>query len=154
FVPSTQLRYASGVLYAAAGEHEAAVEELRACGLGIPTFGGENPTVLAWRSAAALSLAELGRHEETQTLAEDEVRRAQTFGAPRALGIALRTSALVGPPAERTERLQEAVAVLAASQARLEHARALVDLGASLRVGRRRKQAREPLLEGLALAAR
>src|SRR5262249_36297373 len=35
FVPSTQLRYASGVLYAAAGNHEAALEELFGCGLGI-----------------------------------------------------------------------------------------------------------------------
>jgi DNA-binding CsgD family transcriptional regulator len=154
FVPSTQLRYASGVLYAAAGDHEAAVEELRGCGFGIATFGGENPSVLAWRSAAALSLAELGRRPEAQALAEEEVRRARAFGAPRALGIALRAEALVGPPAERTARLQEAVEVLAASPARLEHARALVGLGASLRAAGRRKEAREPLLEGLALAAR
>ena len=154
FVPSTQLRYASGVLYAAAGDHEAAIEELRGCALGIPTFGGENPSVLAWRSAAALSLAELGRHEEARALTEDEVRRARAFGAPRALGIALRADALVGPPSQRTARLQEAVEVLESSTARLEHARALIDLGASFRVGRRRKEARVPLLDGLALAAR
>src|SRR6185295_7481921 len=154
FVPSTQLRYASGVLYAAAGDHESAIEELRACGLGIPTFGGENPSVLAWRSAAALSLAELGRHEEARALTEDEVRRARAFGAARALGVALRADALVGPPALRTARLQEAVEVLESSPARLEHARALIDLGASFRVGRRRKDAREPLLDGLAFAAR
>jgi DNA-binding CsgD family transcriptional regulator len=154
FVPSTQLRYASGVLYAAAGDHEAAIEELRGCGLGMPTFGGENPSVLAWRSAAALSLAELGRREEARALTSEELRRARAFGAPRAIGIALRADALVGPAARRTARLQEAVDVLASSPARLEHARALVDLGAGFRAGRRRKEAREPLLEGLALAAR
>ncbi len=82
FMPSTQLRYASGVLRAAAGNHEAAIEELRGCGLDHPTFGGENPAALPWRSAAALSLAELGRHDEAGTLAADEVRRARR-SAPR-----------------------------------------------------------------------
>jgi DNA-binding CsgD family transcriptional regulator len=154
FVPSSQLRYASGVLHAAAGEHVAAVEELRGCALDHPTFGGENPAVLAWRSAAALSLAQLGRHDEARTLAGDEVRRAQSFGAPRALGIALRAQALVGPPAERAKRLNAALEVLAPSPARLEHARALVDLGACLRAARQRSAAREPLLDGLALATR
>ena len=105
FLPSSQLRYASGVLRAAAGNHEAAIEELRGCALDHPMFGGENPAMLPWRSAAALSLAELGRHDEARSLAADEVRRAQSFGAPRAIGIALRAHALVGPRAERPKRL-------------------------------------------------
>src|SRR5205823_1900114 len=90
----------------------------------------------------------------SRELAADEVRRAKTFGAPRAIGIALRAQALVGPPAERTNRLAQALEVLAASPARLEHARVLVDLGATLRAAGQRTTAREPLLEGLALAAR
>src|SRR5204862_46846 len=112
FSPSSQLRYASGVLHAAAGNHEAAIEELRGSSLNHPALGGENPAVLAWRSAAALSLAELGRRDEALTLAADEVRRARSFGAPRALGIALRTHALVGPPTERCTRLEAALSVL------------------------------------------
>jgi len=152
FTPSSQLRYASGVLRAAAGNHEAAIEELRGCD--DPAFGGENPAMLAWRSAAALSLAELGRHGEARTLVADELRRAQSFGARRAIGIALRAQALVGPPAERSERLLEALAVLKPSPARLEHARVLVDLGATLRAAGQRTAAREPLLEALELAAR
>ena len=107
-----------------------------------------------WRSAAALSLAELGRHDEARSLAADEVRRARSFGAPRAIGIALRAHALVGPAAERPKRLAEALAVLEPSPARLEHARVLVDLGATFRAAGQRTAAREPLLEGLALAAR
>ena len=142
------------MLHAAAGDHEAAIDELRGCALEHTTFGGENPAALAWRSAAALSLAELGRHDEARTLAADEVSRAESFGAPRAIGIALRARALVGPPAERADGLRAALKVLAPSMARLEHARALVDLGASLRASRRRSAAREPLLEGLALAVR
>jgi DNA-binding NarL/FixJ family response regulator len=154
FTSSSQLRYASGVLRAAAGNHEAAIEELRACGLDDPAFGGENPAVLPWRSAAALSLAELGRLGEARELAADELRRAQSFGAARAIGIALRAQALVGPGTERLERLSEAQVVLAASPARVELARVLVDLGASCRAVGKRTAARDPLLEGLALAAR
>ena len=44
--------------------------------------------------------------------------------------------------------------MLAPSQARLEHARVLLDLGAALRAAGQRTAAREPLLEGLTLAAR
>jgi DNA-binding NarL/FixJ family response regulator len=60
----------------------------------------------------------------------------------------------VGPPADRLDGLAAALAVLAPSQARLEHARVLVDLGAALRAAGQRTAAREPLLEGLTLAAR
>jgi DNA-binding CsgD family transcriptional regulator len=154
FLPSSQLRYASGVLSAAAGNHEAAVEELRSCDLDHPAFGGENPAVLPWRSAAALSLAQLGRPAEARDLAADEVRRAQSFGAPRAIGIALRAHALVGPPADRAKTLETALEVLAPSPARLEHARVLLDVGATLRAAGQRAAAREPLLEALELAAR
>jgi predicted ATPase len=79
FPSSSQLRYASGALRAAAGDHQAAIEELQACPCDHPAFGGENPAILPWRSAAALSLAELGRHDEARDLAADEVRRAQSL---------------------------------------------------------------------------
>jgi len=154
FLPSSQLRYASGILRAAAGNHEGAIEELRSCELDDPTFGGENPAVVPWRSAAALSLAELGHHDEARDLTADEVHRARSFGASRAIGIALRADAIVGPRAERAKRLEQAVEVLASSPARLEHARALVDLGATLRATAQRSAAREPLLQGLQLAGR
>ena len=154
FPSSSQLRYASGALRAAAGDHQAAVQELQACPGDHPAFGGENPAILPWRSAAALSLAELGRSDEARDLAADEVRRARSFGAPSAIGIALRALALVGPSAERRGRLEDALAVLAHSPARLEHARVLVDLGATFRAAGQRTAARAPLREGLALAAR
>jgi DNA-binding CsgD family transcriptional regulator len=154
FTSSSQLRYASGVLRAAAGNHESAIEELRGSALDHPTFGGANPAMLPWRSAAALSLSELGRQDEARALAADELGRAQSFGAPRAVGVALRAQAIVGPPAERAETLEAALEVLAPSQARLEHARVLLDLGATLRAAGKRTAAREPLLEALALATR
>ena len=48
----------------------------------------------------------------------------------------------------------EAVDVLAGSELRVAHARALIDLGAALRRGGHRRDAREPLREGLDLANR
>ncbi|MGZ4344540.1 MAG: ATP-binding protein, partial [Solirubrobacteraceae bacterium] len=125
FLPSSQLRYASGALRAAAGNHAAAVEVLCSCELEHPTFGGENPAVVPWRSAAALSLAELGRHKEARALAAEELRRAQIFGAGRAIGMALRAQALVGPPEQRLDGLHAALEALAPSGSRLEHARVL-----------------------------
>jgi DNA-binding CsgD family transcriptional regulator len=151
---SSHLRYASGVLRAAAGDHEAAVAELRECATGHPVFGGENPAVVPWRSAAALSLAELGRDAEARSLAKDELRRAREFGAPRAIGVAQRALALVGPREERSQRLELALDVLAESPARLERARVLLDIGATRRAAGQRSAAKEPLTEALALAAR
>jgi len=52
------------------------------------------------------------------------------------------------------EGLREAVDVLSGSSARLEHARALVDLGAAMRRDNRRAEARGALEEGLDLAER
>lgn len=151
---SSHLRYASGVLRAAAGDHDAAVEELSDCASGHQMFGGENPAVVPWRSAAALSLSALDRGSEARSLAAEELRRARSFGAPRAIGVALRAHALVGPSAERTTVLETAIELLASSPARLEYARVLLDLGATHRAAGRRTAAREPLLESLELASR
>ena len=51
-------------------------------------------------------------------------------------------------------QLRHAVTVLEPSGARLEHARALIDLGGMLRRANRRADAREPLRRGLELAYR
>ena len=52
------------------------------------------------------------------------------------------------------ELAREAVDVLGGSDLRVAHARALIDLGAALRRGGHRRDAREPLREGLDLANR
>ena len=130
------------MLRAAAGNHEAALDELRDCGLEHPALGGENPAVLAWRSAAALSLAELGRHREARELAADEVSRAHAFGA-RARSASRSARRLWSAPAASVPaRLSQALSALAASPARLEHARVLVDLRCD--APRRRTAQRRP----------
>ena len=100
-----------------------------------------------WRSSAAVSLAALGRHDEAIPLAEEEVELARRWGAARAIGVALRASGIAHDGDEGLELLREAVRTLEASPAPLEHARALADLGAALRRGGHRAEAREHLRE-------
>ena len=86
--------------------------------------GSRNPAFIAWRSPAALALLQLGRRDEAGPLAEEEVELARTWGAPRALGAALRAAGLVEGGERGLELLVEAVDVLSGSPARLEHAKA------------------------------
>ena len=104
------------------------------------------------RSQAALALLDLGEQEEARRLASEELGLARTWGAPRALGAALRTAGLTEAGREGVAKLQEAVAVLEDSPAKLEHAKARTELGAALRRANRRSQAREHLRRGLELA--
>ena len=86
-------------------------------------------------------------------LAEEDILRARAFGAPRALGVALGVAGIVQRDAG-LKRLTEAVDVLAGSEARLEHAWALFELGSAIRRAGHRADAREPLRAALDLADR
>ena len=106
------------------------------------------------RSGAALALSRLGEHERARELAEAELADVRVFGAPRALGIALRAAGLAHGGPEGRALLEESVAVLDRSPALLERARSLAELGAALRRDGQRAAAREPLGRALELAAR
>jgi DNA-binding CsgD family transcriptional regulator len=80
------------------------------------------------------------------------LREARVWGTPRAIGMALRAAGLLEGGGRALELLEESVSVLEASPARLEYARALVDLGAALRRGNRRAAARDPLRRALDVA--
>ena len=118
--------------------------------------GVENPACFAaWRSASALALAILGRTEEAEELAREELELARRFGAPRAISTALRALAHVGVHADLAgplAQLEEAVALAAGSEARLEHGRALLELGTMLRRVGRRSDAGRALGEALEIA--
>ncbi len=108
---------------------------------------------IGWRSHAALCLTALGEEpERAARLVEEDVQLARRWGAPGALGSALRARGLVLGDWHGEESLREAVAVLDGSICKLEHARALVELGAMLRRTGRRREARDPLRSGLELA--
>jgi len=112
----------------------------------------DNPSSCPWRSEAALALHALDRDDEARALADEELGLARAFGAPRAIGVALRAAGVVTRGADGVERLREAVDILEGSGAVLEQARALTDLGAGLRRARHRVDARDPLRQGLQLA--
>jgi DNA-binding CsgD family transcriptional regulator len=118
--------------------------------------GIDNPACFAaWRSATALVLASLGRTDEAEELAAEELELARRFGAPRAISTALRALAHVGVHADLEgplARLDEAVQLAAGSEARLEQARAQLDLGTMLRRVGRRSDAGRALGEALELA--
>lgn len=111
-----------------------------------------NPAAMPWASAAAPALAARGRGDDARELVADELDRARRWGAARPIANALRVSGLLEGGDAGLERLREAVALLEDSPARLEHARALADLGAALRRANRRADAREPLRRALDLA--
>src|SRR5262249_56336242 len=106
-------------------------------------FPFANPGTVRWRSWAAAGCRLLGRNDQARGLAAEELALARRWGDPQAIGAALRALGLIEGRAG-TGLLQEAVEVLASSEARLGYARALVDLGAALRRANRRTQARPP----------
>ncbi len=152
--PLCRVRYARGKLRAASGELDGAVEDILACGRTYLAWGVVNPCFGAWRSSAALALARLDQRERAASLVDEELELARAFGAPRAIAVALRAHGLLAGGGEGIDRLGEAVELLASSEARLEQARALVELGALLRRRGRRSPARDRLREGLDLADR
>jgi len=105
------------------------------------------------RSGAALALVRLGRRQDAVRLAEAELADVREFGAPRALGIALRVAGLARGGPEGLALLRESAAALDDSPARLERARSLAELGAALRRDGQRAAARDPLARALELAA-
>ena len=106
------------------------------------------------RSGAALALARLGEHKRACELADAELADVRAFGAPRALGIALRTAGLARGGQDGLTLLRDSVTVLDRSPALLERAHSLAELGAALRRSDQRAAAREPLARALELAAR
>jgi len=106
------------------------------------------------RSGAALALLRLGQRQHASQLADAELADVRAFGAPRALGIALRAAGLARGGNEGLALLRESVAALDDSPALLERGRSLAELGAALRRDGQRAAARDPLARALHLAAR
>jgi DNA-binding CsgD family transcriptional regulator len=147
-----QFLYARGRVRLEARQLEGALADFLQAANSAESIEILNPAYVPWRSHAALALRELGRAEEAQALAREELALSRTWGAPRTLGMSLRALGLVEGGQAGELLLREAVEVLADSPARLEHARALVDLGALLRRGNSRSEARQLLRLGVELA--
>ena len=150
---SPPLRFARGKLRVAQGRVTEGLEDILAVGALLTRSLVTSP-VLPWRSEAALVQLARGDRESAGRLAEEELRLARAFGAPRALGVALRAAGVVAGGDRGASLLRDAIDVLERGESRLEKARALADLGAMLRRRNRRTEARGLLREALDAAHR
>jgi ATP/maltotriose-dependent transcriptional regulator MalT len=137
-------------------DHHTALAAARALGENLVAHGLANPAFSypSWRSLAAQAQLALGHPDEALRLSRQEVTQAQSWGAPRTLGRALRILGTLEGEETGLDQLRGAVVLLERSPARLEHAYALSDLGGALRRANRRAEAREPLKQALELAHR
>lgn len=141
---------ARGRVHARQRRYEKALADFEAAGRHQRRRGSTASGITTWASHAVDALLGLGRRIDANALAVDELARARDFGAQRQIGMALWCSAQAAEDDDdAVELLREAVEVLETSEARLEHARALVELGAALRRGGQRTDGRRYLRLGL-----
>ena len=108
----------------------------------------DNPLTSSWRSPHARALFRLGRFDEALALAEDNLAVARRFGGPSGVS---RTARELGEMQgeDGIPLLEEAVAVVEGTPARLDLAKACAALGRALRHARSPADAREPLRRAL-----
>jgi DNA-binding CsgD family transcriptional regulator len=143
-----------GALELAQGNIERGLKLALEAGIRLERNGVTNPSFIPWRAVAAPALVALGRVDEAHEVILPAVQRATEFGSPWALGMALRVAGTVEQGAHGIELLHKAIGVLERSPCRLEHAHALLELGAALRRTRQRLEARSYLRAALDLAHR
>jgi DNA-binding CsgD family transcriptional regulator len=156
-LPASMPVISRGDIALARGRPREAVDHYLACDLPDPGWARDGPTLVPWRSGAAIALlarGDPGDAAEAARLADEELALARAFGAPAPIGHALRVSALTVDDGSRRERLEEAVRVLDDAEAPLDLARARAELGAELRRGNERSAARELLEPALVEAQR
>jgi DNA-binding CsgD family transcriptional regulator len=133
------------------GNHGGALADLRRCAETNARVC-PSPCYSSWRSELALVLP--ADDDSARELIEEELALARATGLARPTGIALRAAGVRSGGEAGIGLLRESVEVLGKCEARLERARALVELGASLRRLNHRIDAREPLAEAMDLARR
>ncbi|MEU1529410.1 ATP-binding protein [Streptomyces fagopyri] len=144
--PDAQIVY--GQLLLARGLTKEAAAELASAGRRLDPRGIRNPSWCPWQ----LHLARAESHdapERAVSTALEAVQRARQYGAPSAVGQALRAAAEVSSGSSRVKLLEESVSHLERSPAAYELACALVALGTELRRSGRPKEAAEHLYRGL-----
>ena len=153
-LPAAAARAARGRLRVAQRRTDEAVADLTGAGRVLEAMLVPTPAFVPWRADVARALLTLGQPDAADRLAREELRLARAFGAPRALGVALRAAGTTAGGRDGERLLREAVSTLERAGAPVEHAAALTDLGAVLRRANRRTEARSLLREALHLAHR
>ncbi|MBW1598599.1 helix-turn-helix transcriptional regulator [Streptomyces sp. JJ38] len=139
-VPPELLDSARGLAYLrargrhslATGRFHAALGDFTEAGRVARTRSADRPSVLPWRSDAALALVRIGEPVRAEQLARQQLAGPEGH-LPWVRGLALRAWAASVEPRRRTGLLEQAAEALGRSGDRLELARALADLAASLR---------------------
>ncbi len=127
-----------------------AVELLRTAGAQCAALGVDPPTLLPWRPALALVLADESP-AEARALADEHQELAERLGTARARGIAQRTIAVLD---RDPDGLRSALDLLDGDALELERARTWLALGRVLRRAGQRAEAREALHQSIAAAER
>ena len=152
-LPAMRILLARGMLRLAQNQPEMVLADMREVERRQEALGLHDYE-LGWRTLAAQAHKRLGDTARAQQLAAEHLEDCRRFGAPTPLGRALRVAGMMTDGDDAVGLLEEAVAVLETAPGRLEHADALVQLGAALRRDGRRSAARDPLREGHDLAQR
>ena len=148
------LRFARGRVRVARRRAADGLADLLAVGALTDRVQVSCPSYLPWRSEAALAYHALSDQSSALRLAEEEVELARVFAAPRALGVALRALGVITDGRAGEALLREALECLERAGSPIERARVLTDLGALLRRGNRRTEARSLLRDALDAAHR
>ncbi|MBA6435789.1 MULTISPECIES: helix-turn-helix transcriptional regulator [Streptomyces] len=123
---------ARGRYYLATNRINAALGEFLMAGRLAQLWELDQPALLPWRSDAAEAWLELGDREKAANLVSEQLAR-NGAGDSRVRGVSLRLLAAAGDVENRSRLLGQAVEELQCSGDRLELARALDDLGRTLR---------------------
>lgn len=149
----TGLRFAAARLALAEGDYPTALEGAQEAGRLRLEQGRTNPSWTPWQSTAALALSHLGRRTEAVVLADDELRRAERFGAPVAIVVALHARAVAEQDnAARVALCERALDVASRTSARLDTVRVQLELGNTLIRQGTRAAARDALRPAFAVA--
>lgn len=151
-LPGTWLLFGRGRLRLARGDIRDGLADLLQTGRLLDSWHVTNPAVIPWRSLAATGYAALGQHATARELIDEELALAHRWGSTRALGITLRTAGTLAKGSAAVHLLHQAVTTLRRSDAALEQARALADLGAALRKTNRLADARHHLRQAATFA--
>jgi hypothetical protein len=145
--------FVRGRLRLAQGRPAEAAADLRACAVAAGGLFTDNPEACPWRSTLAMAV-ELAWDERSEALelARAELALARRRRHVRAVAVALAACGAIEGGVAGLELLDQAVAALAETDSRLEHARALIQLGGALDRAGRPAPARGRLREGLVIA--
>lgn len=138
---------------------EAALRDAHAAAAEWAVREADGPGVVGWRPCSVEALVALDRRPEANALARTQLELAERHGTVSSLVAALRALAVAAPPEAAVPLLERACRVAAGEDGRhgapdaldhgvptrLEHLRALVDLGAARRRCGRLEAARAPL---------